>query len=76
MNRQDFALNDLQVLEWHKTLPINDPKQGAFGIMVITVENDLATQVQIWDDVACISHSADNLEKGMNPAILSPTIGK
>ena len=32
--------------------------------------------VQIPKKVLCISHSADTLRKGMNPTILSPSMGK
>ena len=37
---------------------------------------DTAMRVQIKDEFVCISHSAVILGKGMNPTILSPTIGK
>ena len=37
---------------------------------------DMVTQVQILDDIVCISHSANTLGKCMNPNILSSTIGK
>ena len=36
---------------------------------------DLATRVQILDEAVCISHSANILEKGMNPTILPPSMG-
>ena len=35
-----------------------------------------ATRVQILDEADCISHSANTIEKGMNPVIITPTIGK
>ena len=35
-----------------------------------------ATQVQILDEVVCISHRANSLQKGMNPTILLQAIGK
>ena len=37
---------------------------------------DTATQVQILDETDCISHSTNNLEKGMNPIILPLAMGK
>ena len=30
---------------------------------------DMATSVQILDEAACISHTVNTLEKGMNPTI-------
>ena len=35
---------------------------------------DMVTQVQILDEAAGISHSANTLEKGMNPIILCPSM--
>ena len=35
-----------------------------------------ATRVQILEGTDCISHSTNTLEKGMNPIILSPAMGK
>ena len=49
---------------------------GARGVMVIVVENDTATRVQILDETDCISHSTNTLGKGMNPIILPPAMGK
>ena len=37
---------------------------------------DTATRVQILDKTDCISHSTNNLGKGMNPNIISPALGK
>ena len=37
---------------------------------------DTATRVQILDETNCISHSTNTLGKGMNPIILSPSMGK
>ena len=38
---------------------------------------DMVTQVQILDEVVCIPHSADTLNKGMNPTILpTPAMDK
>ena len=37
---------------------------------------DMATQVQILDEVDCILYSTNTHGKGMNPIILLPTIGK
>ena len=34
------------------------------------------TRVQILDETDCISHSTNTLEKGMNPIILPPAMGK
>ena len=44
--------------------------------MVIIVEMDTATQVQILDETDCFSHSTNTLGKGMNPIILTPAMGK
>ena len=49
---------------------------GARGIMVIVVEMDTATRVQILDEDDYISHSTNTLGKGMNPIILPPAMGK
>ena len=35
-----------------------------------------ATQIQILDETDCISYSTNTLEKGMNPIILPPAMGK
>ena len=35
---------------------------------------DMATLVQILDEVGCISHSKNILGKGINPIILSPAM--
>ena len=37
---------------------------------------DTATRVQILDLTDCISHTTNTLEKGMNPIILPPAMGK
>ena len=37
---------------------------------------DTATRVQILDEADCISPSTNTLEKGMNPIILLPAMGK
>ena len=39
-------------------------------------EVDSATQVQIMNEVACISQSTNNLEKGMNSTILSSAMNR
>ena len=44
--------------------------------MVIVVDVDTATRVQILDENDCISYSTNNLGKGMNPIILPPAMGK
>ena len=44
--------------------------------MVIVVEMDTATRVQILDETDSISHSTNTLGKGMNPVILPPAISK
>ena len=46
------------------------------GVMVIVVEMDTATRVQILDETDCISHNTNTLGKGMNPIILPPPISK
>ena len=48
---------------------------GARGVMVIVVGMDTAI-LQILDQANCISHSTNILEKGMNPIILPPAMGK
>ena len=37
---------------------------------------DTAAQVQILDEIDCISHSTNTLGKGMNPIILPLAMGK
>ena len=37
---------------------------------------DTETQVQILTETDCISHSTNTLEKGMNPIIPPPAMGK
>ena len=37
---------------------------------------DIAPRVQILDETVYISHRAYTLEKGMNPSILLPVMGK
>ena len=37
---------------------------------------DMVIGVQILDKAVCISHSANTLEKGKNPTILSPAMSK
>ena len=44
--------------------------------MVIVVEMDTATRVQMFDEADCISHGTNTLGKGMNSIILSPAMGK
>ena len=44
--------------------------------MVIVVEMDTTTRVQILDETDCISISTNALGKGMNPIILPPAMGK
>ena len=44
--------------------------------MVIVLEMDMMTWVQILDETDCISHSTNTLGKGMNPIILPPAMGK
>ena len=39
-------------------------------------EMDIVNWVQILYKAICISHSANYLEKGMNPTILSSAMGK
>ena len=50
-----------------------DQWHGGRGVMVIVVgiEHD-----DILDETDCISHSTNTLEKGMNPIILPPAMGK
>ena len=40
------------------------------------VKLDIATQVQIWDEAVCISHSANALGNGMNLTILLSAMDK
>ena len=44
--------------------------------MVIVVEMDTATRVQILHETDYISHSSNTLGKGINPIILPPAMGK
>ena len=44
--------------------------------MVIAVETDTVTRVQILDETDYISHSTNTLGKGMNPIILPPAMDK
>ena len=37
---------------------------------------DMANWVQNLEEAVCISHCANTLEKGMNPTILPPAMGK
>ena len=41
-----------------------------------SVEMDTSIRVQILDEADCISYGTDTLEKGMNPIILPPAMGK
>ena len=41
-----------------------------------TLTSPFSTGVQILDETDCISHSTNTLEKGMNPIILPPAMGK
>ena len=50
--------------------------KGARGVVVIVVEMDTATRVQILDETDCISHSTNTLGEGMHPVILQPSMGK
>ena len=47
-----------------------------YGVVVIVMEMDTATRVQILDVIDCISYSTNNLGEGMNPIILPPAMGK
>ena len=40
------------------------------------MDMDTTTQVQVLDLTDCISQSTNTLEKGMNPIILPPAMGK
>ena len=44
--------------------------------MGIVMGNGHGARVQIMSETDCISHSTNNLGKGMNPIILAPAIGK
>ena len=48
----------------------------ARGVMIIVVETDTLTRVQILDEADCISHCTNTFGKGMNPIILPPAMGK
>ena len=47
---------------------------GARGVMVIVVGNGHGDSSSYPDD--CISHSTNTFDKGMNPIILPPAMGK
>ena len=49
---------------------------GARDVMVIVAGNGYGERVQILDETDCISHGTNTLEKGMNPIILPPAMGK
>ena len=48
----------------------------ARGVIIIVLEMDTATRVQILDEIDCISHSTNTLREGMNPIILPPAMGR
>ena len=41
------------------------------GGVMVTVERDIVTRVQILDEVVCISYNANTLGRSMNQIILS-----
>ena len=45
-------------------------------VLLLSLERDIANQVQILDDGICISLRINTLGKGMNPIILPPVVGK
>ena len=55
-------------------------KEDCYKVAVVqwlsSKEMDTATRVQILDETDCLSHSTNTLEKGMNPIILPPAMGK
>ena len=44
--------------------------------MLSTSEINTAIRVQILNEAVCILYNANTLEKGMNPTIVIPVIGK
>ena len=44
--------------------------------VLLSLEMDMVTRVQILDETDCISHSTNTLGKGINPIILPPAMGK
>ena len=51
-------------------------RESVRGAMDTVVEVDMAIRVQIIGETVCVSHRANTLEKGMNPIILPPAMGK
>ena len=45
-------------------------------VYVCGYTTDIATWVQILTEAVCISHSANTLEKGLNPTVLPPAMDK
>ena len=45
-------------------------------VLTMVTDMDMVIQVQILDEVDCISHSTNTLGKGMNPVILLPVMSK
>ena len=46
--------------------------KGTHDIMVVVLEIDMATHVQILNEVICISFGINIIGKGMKPVILPP----
>ncbi len=53
-----------------------DLYRGDLGLMLSSLNMDKETRVQYLEEAVCISHCANTLGKGMNPAILAPAINK
>ena len=49
---------------------------GARGVVVIVVGNGHGDTSSNLDETDCISHSTNTHDKGMNPIILPPAMGK
>ena len=52
------------------------PKSVCEYVQAITWFQVTYDNPQILDEADCISHSTNTLEKGMNPTILPPAMGK
>ena len=71
----DLVLNNLQRLICHKTHQTK--LYGVdFGVMVIIIGNGHGDQVQFLDEAVCISHSVNDLRKGIQPTILLPAMSQ
>ena len=55
---------------------MNVHRRGGCGVVVIIIENEHETQVQILHEAVCISHITITPLKGMNRTFLCAALGK